>query len=250
MKRLAIAVLLGLQVAATGCGGNDGRTLKVGAASSLKLPLVKLAATYPAGTLVLESGGSDKLAAAIRAGRRPDVFIAASRTQPDSLYADRLTGRPVAVAGNSLVIATRKGGPKFGSLADLGRRGVKIALGSKTVPIGSYADKALAKLPAQQRTAILNNVKSREPDASSVTAKLREGAVDAALLYRTDVDGSAGSLSAVAIPKSVAPLVTYFAAVVNGTKLPNASAALVKSLRSGRGQSLLRSAGFLPPPAK
>ena len=86
------------------------------------------------------------------------------------------------------------------------------------MPVGSYTRKVLAKLPAAQAQAIEDNIRSNEPDVSSVAAKVTEGAVDAGFVYISDVKASGGKLEAVKIPANLEPNVTYGIAIVKGTK--------------------------------
>lgn len=251
--RVVSAAVAGVVLAAVllaGCGGvpGDGRgSLTVSAATSLRKPIEAYVASLPSGFARFEFGGSDTLAAAIKAGRRPDVLIAASAKQPEELRKAGLAGPPTVVATNRVVIAVPAGSTKVHSLADLAKPGVRIALGSKSVPVGAYADELLARLPASQRKAILANVRTREPNAAGVTAKLDEGVVDAAITYSTDVTASEGSLRAITLPAGIAPHVAYVATIIKGTKLPNASAAFIRSLKTGAGSRELKAAGFLPP---
>ena len=69
---------------------------------------------------------------------------------------------------------------------------MKLAIGSKDVPIGAYTRKVLDKLPPRQSKAILANVRSEEPDVKGITGKLTQGAVDAGFLYVTDVRATRG----------------------------------------------------------
>src|SRR5919198_90065 len=80
--------------------------------------------------------GSDVLAAQIRAGARPDVYAAANTDLPQSLHRAGLVQRPVVFARNRLVLATRS--PRIRSIADAAKRGVKLAIGSPSVPAGAY----------------------------------------------------------------------------------------------------------------
>ena len=121
-----------------------------------------------------------------------------------------------------------------------------MALGTASVPVGKYADRVLANLPAATRKAILANVKTREPDAAGVTGKLATGAVDAAIIYRTDVLAANGMLIAVAIPSSLKPTVKYFAASVEGSGNLTQATAVLDSLKSGKGHEILIKNGFLP----
>ncbi|MEI6447799.1 MAG: molybdate ABC transporter substrate-binding protein [Actinomycetes bacterium] len=246
---LAAAILCSTSVLVA-CGSDDsGSTrLDVSAASSLKRPLTELADQFGKAELRLEFAGSDRIAAAISAGRLPDVVVLAGSKVPDRLFEDGRISRPVTIGANQLVVAVPTGSTKVNSIEDLAKPGLTVALGGRTVPIGSYADKVIAQLPKAVRSGIAANVKTREPDAAGVVGKLTEGAVDAAIVYRTDVVGSSGKLRAIEIPAALDPRVVYQAALVTGTPHPVEAEALVASLRTGPGQRLLLEQGFLPPP--
>lgn len=249
IKGIAIPVLAAL-LAVPGCGGaagQNGEHLSVAAASSLKAPLQRFTGGLPSGLVKYEFAGSDRLATAIRAGRRPDIFISASPKISNAVASAGLSGKPVAIARNTLVIAIPATGGSVRSIADLAHPGTTIAMGSATVPVGTTADRVLAGLPEARRKAILANVRTREPDAAGVIGKLHAGAVMAAFAWRTDVITSGGRLRAIPIDPALDPTVTYEAAVINGTRYPKGAAAFIQSLRSGAGQRHLRAAGFLPP---
>lgn len=245
----AVALCAALPMFACGSSDSTGPQLNVSAASSLKKPLTTLSSQYRPADLRLEFAGSDKIAAAIDAGRLPDVVVLAGSKVPAQLLKARKISRPVTVGANRLVIAVPTASRKVGSIEDLAKPGLKVALGSQTVPVGSYADKVIAQLPSGVRSGIAANVRTREPDAAGVVGKLTEGAVDAAIVYRTDVLASNGKLRAIAIPTRLDPTVVYQAATVAGTAHPVEAEALVASLRGGSGHRILMADGFLPPPA-
>jgi molybdate transport system substrate-binding protein len=233
-------LVLGLLL--TGCGGGHASpSLRVSAASSLKAPFTAL------GGARFSFAGSDQLAAQIRSGGRPDVFAAANAQLPEALFADGLVERPVAFAGNRLVLAVAPGS-RIGRIEDLARPAVAIALGAPSVPVGAYTQKVLARLPASERAAILHNVRSRELDVAGVVGKVTEGAVDAGFVYITDVTSAKGKLRAVELPRALRPAVVYEVAVVKGSRHAAAARAFVRGLLSGRGAAALRKAGFSPPP--
>ncbi|MGZ4267975.1 MAG: molybdate ABC transporter substrate-binding protein [Solirubrobacteraceae bacterium] len=248
MRRLFCALTVAILLVA-GCGGSSGDKpeLKVSAAASLKKAATAYAAEFPGADVKLSFGGSDELAAQIRAGARPDVFAAANAKLPDALYKEGLVEKPVGFARNRLVIAVPAKGAKVETLDDLAKPGTKLAIGSPSVPIGSYTRTVLSGLPAAQRQAILANVRSQEPDVSGVVGKVAEGAVDAGFVYVSDVQGAGGRLRAIALPDSLQPEVLYEAAVVKGTKHPDQARAFVAGLRSGAGRRELEAAGFLAP---
>src|SRR4051794_18199963 len=243
MRRIAILIVL---VALAGCGGNTDQQLTVSAATSLKQALT--AYQFKDAKVRASFAGSDELAAQIRQGVKPDVFASANTTLPEALYKEGLVEKPQVFAANRLVLAVPASGAKVASLADLTKPGVTIAMGSKTVPVGSYTRKVLAKLPPGQSNAILANVRSNEPDVGGVVGKVAQGAVDAGFVYVTDVKGASGELRAIDLPPDLQPQVSYGVAVVKGAKHPQQAKAFVDGLLRGDGRKRLDAAGFLPPP--
>jgi molybdate transport system substrate-binding protein len=244
--------LLAAALLATGCaGGSTGEShpqLIVSAASSLRNAFSDYANKFKPATVRLSLGGSDELAAQIRAGGPADVFAAANTTLPDALYAEGRVQKPVKFTANRLVLAVPSSGARVKSLDDLAHPGVKLAIGSASVPIGSYTRTVLAGLPAIERNRILANVKSEEPDVAGIVGKLTQGAVDAGFVYLTDVDAAGAKLRAIQLPSKLRPTVAYEAAVVKGSKHPAQAQQFIGGLLHGTGQAALRRAGFLALP--
>jgi molybdate transport system substrate-binding protein len=220
---------------AAGCGGGDEPRLTVSAASSLKTAFTEHAETFDGAKVRLSFGGSDQLAAQIRAGARPDVFAAANTELPRQLHAEGLVEAPVRFASNRLVVAVRDDGG-VRAVAELAEPGTKIAVGSPSVPVGSYTRGALRRLDP----GVAANVASEEPDVSSIVARVRAGAVDAGFVYATDVR-PLEELRAIELPFRTR--VEYAAAVVRGTKNTREARRFVRGLR---GAKALRDAGFGP----
>src|SRR5215212_12073621 len=252
MLRRMVRPLAALAVAAlavSGCGGGDD-TLTVSAASSLKQALTDYGDQFSAAKARFSFAGSDELAAQIRKGARPDVFAAANTKLPDELYKDGLVEKPVTFAGNRLVLAVpASSDAAIASLKDIGKAGTTLAVGSESVPVGSYTRTVLAKLPESESSAILKNVRSEEPDVAGIVGKLTQGAVDAGFVYVSDVRATGGKLKAIDLPETLQPTVAYGAAVVKGAKHPEAAKAFIDGLVDGDGQHALTAAGFEPPPA-
>lgn len=227
MRRL---LLVAASVLAGCGGGEDG--LKVTAASSLK---DALAAYAPEGT-ALAFAGSDQLAAQIRQGARPDVFVAANESLPAALHGEGLVQRPVVVATNRLVLAVPSDAVRVRAPADLASRGVRLAVAAEGVPAGDYAARVIARVEGAAA-----NVRSREPDVSGVVGKLLQGAVDAGFIYATDLRASRGRLREIPLPPGLAPDVRYAAAVVRDSRRARE---FVAGLRGARA---LRDAGFGTP---
>jgi molybdate transport system substrate-binding protein len=253
MRRFLV-LLAGLSLLA-GCGSDDPSTssstakpqLTVSAAASLKNAFTAYGQAFDAATVRSSFAGSDELAAQIRQGVKPDVFASANTKLPDELYEAGLVEKPVVFTANQLVLAVPSDSSVQG-LDDLTKKGTTIAMGSESVPVGSYTRKVLDGLPAAKKAAILGNVRSNEPDVGGVVGKVVQGAVDAGFVYVTDVEATEGKLRAIALPEDLKPQVAYGVAVVKGAKHPEQAKQFVDGLLSGAGREALDRAGFLPPP--
>ncbi len=252
MARVPVLALALVALVLSACGdssdsGGSGPVV-VSAAASLKGAFTAYAEDT-GGNARLSFAGSDELAAQIRQGVRPDVFAAANTKLPDVLFEEGEVGEPQVFAGNRLVLAVPAQGAKVGSLDELAGPGVTIAVGSASVPVGSYTRDVLGRLPAVQERAILANVRSQEPDVKGVVGKLTQGAVDAGFVYVTDVRATKGALKAIELPKGLKPSGAYGVAIVKGAKHPKAAKRFVAGLLDGQGADALRKAGFEPPPS-
>ena len=244
------ALLAACVLALTGCGSSDD-TLTVSAAASLKKALTQYGGDFQDAKARFSFAGSDELAAQIRKGAKPDVFASANTKLPDELYKEGLVERPVTFAGNRLVLAVpASSDAKISSLKDIQKPGTSVAIGSDTVPVGSYTRTVLSKLPESESSAILKNVRTEEPDVAGIVGKLTQGAVDAGFVYTSDVRATDGKLKAIELPGSLQPTVAYGAAVVKGAKNEDAAKKFVDGLLDGDGKQALDEAGFEPPPAQ
>ncbi len=255
MRRfLVLAALLALFAVACGddsdSGGDSTPQLTVSAAASLKQAFSEYGKQFDDADAKFSFAGSDELAAQIEQGVKPDVFAAANTKLPDALYDKGLVEKPTVFAGNQLVLAVPAQDAKVSSLEDLERKGVKLAVGAKDVPVGTYTRTVLDKLPAEQRKAILANVRTEEPDVAGITGKLTQGAVDAGFLYASDVRATDDKLQAIELPAELQPTVAYGVAVVKGAKHPEEAKAFIEGLLDGDGAQALEDAGFLPPPTQ
>ncbi len=259
MRRLGLAALAAALVIA-GCGDDsDATSTEAGSTTAAGGELVVSAAASlePAFTVYAEAAGidakqsfagSDDLAAQIRQGVTPDVYAAANTSLPDDLYADGLVEEPIVFATNTLFLVVPDGSA-IDSLDDLAASGVTIAIGDEGVPVGDYTREVLGGLPADQEQAILDNVRSLEPDVAGIVGKLTQAAVDAGFVYITDVVATDGALTPVDLPADLQPDVAYGAAVVEGAENPDGARAFIDGLLDGKGAAALEQTGFGPPPS-
>jgi molybdate transport system substrate-binding protein len=253
----SVALLLaGAALALAGCGDDgdqatageaDKPRLVVSAAASMTEALEACGPEFADATVSLQFAGSDELAAQIRQGVEPDVYAAANTALPEELHEEGLLSRPVEFATNEFVLAVAEDS-EIKSIDDLAGEDVKIAIGAEEVPIGSYTRETLARLPAGQEQAILDNVRSNEPDVKGIVGKLTQGAADAGFVYVTDVNAAGEELEAIELPAELQPTVTYGAGVVDGAEQPERARRFVVGLLEGPCADALEEAGFGPAP--
>jgi molybdate transport system substrate-binding protein len=255
VRILAGIVAVALLVA--GCGDDNHSSaseknrpdLVVSAATSLKAAFTAYGRDFDDAEVRFSFAGSDELAAQIQQGVKPDVFAAANTTLPEQLYAKGLVEKPSVFAANRLVLAVRAGGTKVRSLDELAKPGITIAVGSPSVPAGAYTRKVLAGLGAARSEAILDNVRSNEPDVGGVVGKITQGAVDAGFVYVTDARAAGDGVHAIELPARLQPQVAYGVAIVNGAPHPEEARAFIDGLLRGAGRRAVERAGFELPPA-
>jgi molybdate transport system substrate-binding protein len=247
-RTLAVLTAALVVTALAACGGSDRQQLRVSAASSLQSAFTRCsAASFPHDEIHQSFAGSDQLAAQIEQGARPDVFASANTQYPQALYEKGLVEKPVVFARNRLVLAVPSNSD-IHSLSEVARPGVSLVIGDPDVPIGAYTRQVLNGLPTPERTEILGNIRSQEPEVASIVGKLTEGAADAGFVYVTDVQASSGALRAISLPASLQPDVSYGIAVVSHAPNPDLARRFVQGLMpGGPGARLLQQAGFLPP---
>jgi molybdate transport system substrate-binding protein len=231
------AVLAGVANAGPARSGTSTAGLTVLAASSLTdvFPKIDAGNRY-------SFGGSDVLAAQIQQGAPADVFAAASPKYPEQLYQKGLVLKPVVFATNRLVLIVPTSNPAgISSVYDLCKSGVKIDIGDKAVPIGSYTRQVLTTLGLQ---CVLSNVVSNEQNVRDILTKVSLGEADAGFVYVTDAKTVPGKVRTILLPGWAQPHVKYEIAVVKSSSKQAAAAAFIKKVLARQGQKLLLAAGF------
>jgi molybdate transport system substrate-binding protein len=189
--------------------------------------------------------GSDDLATQIKENAPADVYAAASPKYPEELFKAGLVEKPQVFATNRLVLIVPTSNPAgIESVADLGRKGVKLVIGAEGVPIGDYTRKVLENMGA---TNVLTNVVSQEDDVKGVVGKVALGEADAGFVYVTDVKPVADKVTAIELPAAAQAEVKYEIAVVKDAPHRDAAHAFVDQVLGSEGQAKLAAAGFGPP---
>jgi molybdate transport system substrate-binding protein len=187
--------------------------------------------------------GSDQLALQIRQGAPSDVFAAASPKYAELLYRDGLVLKPVVFATNKLIVLVPRSNPAgIRTVYDLRRPGLKLVVGDKTVPIGTYTRQILDTLGIT--ADVTKNVVSEETDVKSIVSKVALGEADAGFVYRTDARPVASRTRTIALPNWAQPPIRYEIAVVKACSHRAAARAFIVKVTSKRGRGLLAKAGF------
>jgi molybdate transport system substrate-binding protein len=262
IRRLAPALALALALAlVSGCGGpsaGTGPTLTVLAAASLNQAFPQIADALhqsdPSVVVRFSFAGTDALAAQIEQGAPADVFAPASVAHAGRLWDRGLVRFPRIFATNRLVIVVPSSDPAgITSPRDLSRPGVRLVIGSETVPIGEYTRTALTELDALYGGgylgAVLANVASREESVEAVLTKVRLGEADAGVVYVTDARAAASDVRSIRLPDQALVVAHYSIALVEASLQPEEAEAFVAFVLGAEGQRILGEAGFGPPPS-
>jgi molybdate transport system substrate-binding protein len=193
----------------------------------------------------VQAGGSDQLAFQVENGITADVIVSADAAITRRLHDEGHAGRPVPVAGNRLVVITPAENPAgITGVRDLARPGLRLVVGTPSVPVGAYTRQALMAMGLGDATA---NVVSEEPDVRGVVAKVALGEADAGIVYATDAAAAGARVATLAIPSTVQPAIVYTAAVLTRSTDPDAGRDLIALMRSADGRRALAARGFTVP---
>ncbi len=189
---LTAAALTITMVITAACSSSGDATITVLAASSLTEVFDELIDEFNAtaagdGVKVsLVLGGSSSLATQLEEGAPGDVVATADTiTMARIVATERVVDDVRVFATNSLVLAVEPGNPLgIHGLADLAKDNVLVALCAPQVPCGALTGRLLSAENLVIEPATL------EPSVRAVLTKVDLGEVDAALVYRTDVNHS------------------------------------------------------------
>ena len=204
---LALAMVLGLTACTSTTGGETGEEtvdVVVFAAASMEASLTEIAEQYktvaPNVNLVFTFDSSGTLKTQIEEGAVCDLFISAAQKQMNQLDSADTTGTNtdgldfvysdtrIDLVENKVVLAVPDDNPKdIQDFSDLGTDKLSLlCLGNEDVPVGSYSLELLdtlgidiAQLEADGKVTYASNV-------SEVATQVKEGAVDAGIIYATD----------------------------------------------------------------
>ena len=279
MKKLLAGLLAAcMAVSLTACssgGGTDASAnadggeqteLVVFAAASLTETLEQIAEDYkavaPDVTLTFNFDSSGTLKTQIQEGADCDVFISAAQKQMDQL--DAAADPSVNTEGldfvqsdsrldlleNKVTLAVPEGNPKgidsFDSLAEHLQAGdILLAMGNSDVPVGQYTQKILTFYGLDEAALANAGCLTYGTNVKEVTTQVREGSVDAGIIYATD----AFSDGLTVVDEATADMcgqVIYPAAVLKTSAHPEQAQAFLDYLSTDEAMAVFESVGFSP----
>jgi molybdate transport system substrate-binding protein len=221
-RRIAVtaltAVLAGIVSMPIGAGAQDGKTITIFAAASMKNALDDINAAFTKQTgikTVASYAASSALMKQIENGAPADVFASADLDWMDYGVAQKVIqpDSRINLLGNRLVLIAPKDsriggvtiGPGF-DLAKLAGDG-RVATGDvRSVPVGKYAKAALEKLGAwtavAPKTAMAENVRA-------ALALVARGEAPLGIVYSTDARAEPGVKVAGTFPEDSHPAIVY-----------------------------------------
>jgi len=146
--------------------------------------------------VILNFDGTQAIRTQVEQGAYADVFVSANQKHMKALMAEGLVNNDSVVlfAKNSMVVVVPKDNPaSIDSIDDLANPGVKIVMGTKDVPVGSYALLVLDNLASDPnygpdyKDKVMSNVVSQETTVAFVVSKVALGEADAGFAYQSDV---------------------------------------------------------------
>lgn len=190
-------------------------------------------------TVTFSFGSSATLAQQAVNGAPADVFASANESTMDTVAKAGIAVQPETFATNTLEIAVPKGNPgRITGLADFADPAQKIALCATQVPCGSAARKVFAA------AGITPKPDSYESDVKAALTKVQLGEVDAALVYKTDVQAAGDKVEGVEFDEAAQAVNTYPITVIKDAPNEAAASAFVAYVHSEEGQKVLADAGF------
>ena len=224
--------------ASSATGGDLSGTLTVFAAASLKGTFTELGtkfeAAHPGTKVSFSFAGSSDLVTQLQGGAPADVFASASTKTMDQVVSSGDAANSTNFVSNTMEIAVPPKNPAhIRRLADLAKKGVKVALCQADVPCGATALKVFAN--AKMKVTPV----TQEIDVKATLSKVSLGEVDAGVVYVTDVRAAGADVKGIEIPDDVNASTTYPIAPITASKNKTTAQAWVDYVLSPDGLAVL-----------
>ena len=273
MKRiLSVLLAAGMLLALAACGNDAAQpeaekaeaeevTLHVFAAASMTETLDEIIELYkaeaPNVTIVPTYDSSGTLKTQIEEGAECDLFISAAQKQMNQLDAAKdaeggntdgldfvLSDTRVNLLENKVVLAVPdENKADIQSFEDLGTDKLTLlCIGNEDVPVGAYSEEILTALGILDTLKAANKL-TYGSNVKEVTTQVKEGTVDAGIIYATDAFSA--NLKVVAQADStLCRQVIYPAAVMKNTQHEQAARDFLGFLQTPEAMQVFQSVGF------
>lgn len=260
MKKTFCILLAAALLHLTACGApTAGHTaaqteLTVFAAASLTESLTQIAENYrsaaPEVTLRFNFDSSGTLQTQIEQGAVCDLFFSAGQKQMNALADAGLIdpNSRTDLLENKVVLAVPDGNPAgLDSLDDLANRlrqgDILLAVGNSDVPVGQYTQKILRYFALDEPALAASGCLTYGSNVKEVTTQVREGSVDAGIIYATDAFSANLTVIDQATP-AMCGQVIYPAAVTSSSAQPEAAQAFLAYLAGEAAAAEFEAVGF------
>jgi len=206
--------------------------------------------------VILNFDGTQALRTQVEQGAYADVFVSANQKHMAALMAEGLVNNDSVTlfAKNSLVVVVPKDNPaSINSLSDLAKPGVKIVMGTKDVPVGSYALLVLGNMAKdpdygpEYRQRVMSNVVSQETTVAYVVSKVALGEADAGFAYKSDVTpGLSERVLKIPIPEMYNVVAEYPIATMKESPNLELAEDFIDFVESDESGAVLEKYGFQP----
>lgn len=208
-------------------------------------------------TITYNFDSSGTLLKQIVAGANCDVFVSAAQKQMNQLDSSKdekdnpdkndfvLQGTRKNLLENKVALAVPDGNPKdINTFKDLTTDKLSLlAIGNSDVPVGSYTLEILNYLGTSAEELEKANKITYGSNVKEVTTQVKQGTVDAGIIYATDAKSA--NLQVVDLAtKDMCKQVIYPVAVLNITKNEEEAKAFVDYLNGNEAMEVFKSVGF------
>lgn len=239
-------------------------TLQVFAAASMTETLDAIIDLYteehPEVTIVPTYDSSGTLKTQIQEGAECDLFISAAQKQMNQLDAAKteeqgneegldfvLSDTRVDLLENKVVLAVPDDNPAdIQSFKDLATDKLTLlCIGNEDVPVGAYSEEILTALEILEPLKAANKI-TYGTNVKEVTTQVKEGTVDAGIIYATDAYSAELTVVDDSGSEYCSPVI-YPAAVMKGTANEEAARAFLEYLQSEAAMKIFKEVGFTAP---
>jgi molybdate transport system substrate-binding protein len=219
------------------------------AGAGLRQPVDQLVKTFETETghrVFIDYGGSGQLLARIEAAGKGDLYVPGSLFYIQKLQkAGKIRAYRPIVQHTPVVGVNVKQAGRIKTFADLAQPGIRLAMGDpKAMAFGRTATTICQR--SGMKEAILKNVTVYGATVKQLTMYVSQGAVDAAIIGRTDAFHNQKTITMVPIPKDYFQPEVIAAAVLQTAADPDLAGQLAEFISSSAAVAVFEKFGFLP----